>query len=138
MEHAATFDHQGQNMKHTSSFFDVRTYSRVATALPRATTHSIDDHIANYQYNKSARAAKKEAQRLAEHEHKPRRFTLNAAQPQAIIEEEDVEVMNEGLKGQDEKAWAEELRKREAARQRCVSPDSWEGGWSPENATTGS
>lgn len=136
IEHAATFDHLGQPARHSSSFFDVHAYSRVATALPKATSHTIDDHITNYQYNRTVRAAKKEAQRLAEHEKKPRRFTFDASRPDYAIEEEAAEVVNDNWKEQDEKAWAEELRKREAARQRCVCPNSWEGGWQPGEHST--
>lgn len=76
--------------------------------------HAVQDHMSEFRYGHTARSAKREARKSSSH---PWSLEASMARGGSIVEEQYEEVV-EDWKEKDQQAWAEELRKREAATRR--------------------
>ena len=124
-----------------SSFFDVQKHNHVArelskftSAIPnpvKATSHAVEDHVAEFRYNKYVKEAKREAKRLSQHE-SGHNFRLDCEHIQSNSIPEYEEVM-EDWRVRDQQAWLDELKKRELARRRTTveetRPSDLSVGW---------
>ena len=128
VEHAATWDVSLN--KHTS-FFDSHKHhhhphlEHVPNPLS-VVQHTVEDHIAEFQYGHTVRKAKRDAKRLSDYQahSKLKRVSQELETLSEYgIPEEHINVCAE----KDALAWAEELKKREAAK--TSGEFGWSGGW---------
>lgn len=94
--------------------------------------HTVEDRIANFRFNHAAKAAKRDAKRLAEHnaQDSSKHGPLRRQSP--VHKTAEYEEINEDWTERDAQAWADELKKREAARRMSIDfCASWSGGWVP-------
>jgi len=131
LEHSDTFASTSSTGS-TGSFLDIKKLSHSVQKLPHipnpvsATSHVIEDHIAEFKYGHASRAAKREARRSSQHSGSP--WNHGAAHVRAMSIPESEESAEE-WKERDQKAWEAELKKREAARKSTDSSRDWVGGW---------
>lgn len=78
--------------------------------------HMVQDHVSEFRFGHAARSARREARKSSSSH--PWSLDAQMARGNSITEEKYEEVV-EDWKERDEQAWAEELRKREAARRSC-------------------
>lgn len=88
-----------------------RHHSIHRPAIPNP-VHMVQDHVSEFKFGHTSRSAKREARKSTSH---PWSMDASLARHSSIPEERYEEVV-EDWKEKDEQAWAEELRKREAAR----------------------
>jgi len=98
-----------------------------------ATSHIIEDHIAEFKFGHASRAAKREAKRSAHRSSNP--WSLDAAQIRAMSIPENEEDSEE-WRQRDQKAWEAELKKREAARRSSDLSHDWVGRWTADAGET--
>jgi len=134
LEHSETFDSTSSTGSN-GSFLDIRKSIHSVQKLQHipnpviATSHVIEDHIAEFKYGHASRAAKREAQRSSQHSGHP--WSANAAHIRAMSIPESEESAEE-WKERDQKAWEAEVKKREAARKSADLSRDWVGGWTAD------
>lgn len=141
VEHAATWS-TGSGTSSSGSFFEVRKHNHhgfVPKHLPSLPNpvHAVEDHIAEFRFGHAARSAKRDAKRLAEYQAQKSagssgRSVQHHSPVDTIQESEETTI---DWREHDERAWADELKKREAARRMsCDTCGGWSGGWTMDQA----
>ena len=128
VKHAATWSGTADRSASPDSFLEVRKHEhynllpKYIPSLPNP-VHSVEDHIAAFRFRHAARAAKRDARRLSEHRAKERTGSSAVEhQQQSRVETmPDCEEVAEDWTERDAQAWADELKKREAAKRMCVT-----------------
>lgn len=135
VKHAATWSGAADGSTSPDSFLEVRKHEhhdllpKYIPSLPNP-VHSVEDHIAAFRFGHAARAAKRDARRLSEHKAKQRTGSspVEYQQQSRVKTMPDYEEVAEDWTERDAKAWADELKKREAAKRLCVTYAGCGGG----------
>lgn len=133
VKHAVTWDASASRPS-AESFFEARKHHHL-NLLPRHMpnpVHTVEDHIADFRFGHAARSAKRDAKRLSERNVEDKSHHGHLKQSSSVKTIPEYEETTEDWSERDARAWADELKKREAARR--MSWDScggWTRGWVP-------